>query len=951
LAVLLLLFAAPSMAQEENLEMAVLLDDLPTVRHLAAAVSDPASRFDSLLTMIAVARMLEGVPGLEQDPAGSAEARFRDDRAWLDRLAAHYIVLPMRDTVLDPAAWLILQELDQHGLSPGPLASPLGPGFDVLLAQLFDRSNERLASAMLPALLARIEPLSTPVWQILLEQAAANGSLLALVSALNVDWFDPWMAAEPPAPAGDTDSDDLIGESLESFKVLASSVMQEDPPDALRLKRLRFSLLSALPEMEDRQRAEASRLLRLAGAVDGLHEGRYLNFTEILLWVVADLLSQYGLTDETEKRMHRALVELLPRFSNVFARNFSDVDPRINTNLAAAFDIVQNLMAGQLDPTRLTALRQELSDAVAQLVLLAPDMGFYFDQPVRRRIAEEIDICTSIAANSNPDGSSALTREQFDGCLAGIVRLAGEEALSAELAGDPDGPFGSEQLRRELELPPWQRINYLLGYLHDRHPTACQAPVQSLPNPLEWSVLATLMTWFAQQAPVYFQTPENETLIVQMRQQGMALLHALEQQVDCISGAGGGLDDPVSRSVADYRTSLDVLVAGIRKAEINFRSERLAAGADVVLSGDATQRTAYRSEDLMISPCDPELVCEMEDELEATRALIGLFPDEFLIADQTGLGKIEICYDNMQWVERRAEPIRPGDKHVANYYGYLSFDLIGRFRENEKVTSVFGSRFVSPNEYHYLFAAATDEVLEDSCPTEWVGSKIVTQMENGRRIRVIPARLAYRAAARSRPSQVVTSNWNRGAEWRDWFVTGLGVESYEYPSDETIAGRVNQHLQTLYQAEQAMLYSALLRPPGRGGNRAGDSLFALMNEVTTRKALLRTQMILFYPDFFLDSDAIRAAMEGHGGLLDGPVLRRFQDEKVAVETINDIGVARLEQFRTDWSRQPEAVRRLGSVANSVAHALTRLNVLYEVFFANPPEPPATPRMEGMPLEG
>jgi hypothetical protein len=110
-------------------------------------------------------------------------------------------------------------------------------------------------------------------------------------------------------------------------------------------------------------------------------------------------------------------------------------------------------------------------------------------------------------------------------------------------------------------------------------------------------------------------------------------------------------------------------------------------------------------------------------------------------------------------------------------------------------------------------------------------------------------------------------------------------------------------------------------------------------------------MILFYPDFFLDSDAIRAAMVGHGGLLDGPVLRRFQDEKVAVETINDIGVARLEQFRTDWSRQPEAVRRLGSVANSVAHALTRLNVLYEVFFANPPEPPATPRMEGMPLEG
>jgi hypothetical protein len=565
-------------------------------------------------------------------------------------------------------------------------------------------------------------------------------------------------------------------------------------------------------------------------------------------------------------------------------------------------------------------------------------MDYYLDQPVRRPIAEEIDICTSIAVHTGGRGLPALTREQFDGCLRSMVDLAADQASREELAGDPDGPFGPEQLRREMMMPPWQRVNFALGYLHEQYPSSCSPPQAPVSNPLEWSGLATMLAWFARQEPVFLQTPENEALILEMRRQGTQLLQDVLQQVDCVAGAGTGVNDPIVRSLADYQRALDAMVAGLRQAELEFRASRLSPGADVVLHGNADQRTAYRSEDMTIGPCDRAEVCEMGSELEATRALIGLFPNPYLVADQTRLGTIEICYTNMRWVERRSEPVRPDDPYVANYFGRLSFDLIGRYRHGDEARTVFGANFVSPEEYHYLFAAATEEVLADDCPTEWVGSRIVTGLGKTSGIRVVPDRLTYLAAARTRPSEVIAANWSRGAQWRDWFVTGLGVEPLSIEADEGISDRIDRHLQSLYQAEQSTLYNALLRPPTRAG---GSKLNELQEDLTARKALVRAYMQLFYPRHMIDSDDIRGSLEGRGSLLDLNMLRRFREEGVAVSSINAAGIARMERLETVWNRQPEVERRSGSVAVSVAHAVTRLNDLHHEFFVSPrsaPEP-------------
>jgi hypothetical protein len=920
-----------------------LLADVPGTRNLAAALADEASRNDTLLTLAAVAQLLQY--GRQADPERLAdlETRFRDDRAWLDRLTTRFAELPHRPSLMDPAAWYLERELDSYGLTPGILVSPLGPDTDSLLRQVFDRGNESLAATLLPELLPRLEPTSTMLWRRLLAQLPNDPALTALVLAINADWFDPWIAAEPPAPAAREEVVDVVGEGIDGLRAIAGTAMTVGPPDALRLKRLRFDLLMALPGLDALAARDAGYVLALASAVDGLYRREYLTFTETLLWVTSDLLLTDPGAEENRSRIPPVLSELLPGISNAYASGFSEVDPRINTSLAAVFDAMQYLQSVNPDASRLVSLRRQIADVFAQMVLLIPDLDYYFEQPVRERIAQQTYACIGSVAERDETGRGTLNREQFEGCLDNLVAAASSDVSRAELAGDPDGPFGREQLRRELMLTPWQRINYVLGYLHDQHPTGCSMPDQPLPNPLEWSSLANLVVWFAQQSPVYFQTPQNEARVVEMRQRGMQLLESWVQQVDCISAAGGGLHDPVSRGLADYRQELDRLVASLREAELEFRAARMKPGADVVLHGDAGQRTAFRAEQMSIGPCDSRRTCEMTGNLEATRALVGLFPDPYLIADQTGLGQVEICYDHVQWINRRSEPVRADDPHVANYFGRLSFDLVGRYRENGRLTNVFGFTYVSPSEYHYLFAASNEEVLDDSCPTEWVGSRIVTPLGERQGPRIVPDRLTYLAAARTLPSQLITANWSRNEEWRDRFVTGLDVTPLEFPPDPSIYDRVNQHLQAMYQAEQATLYNALFRPDTAADGSAADSLFERLEELTASKALLRSYMNLFYPQFMVDSGEIRAALEGQGSLLDRSVLRRFRESNVAVSSINKIGLARLEEFRALWDRQPEMVLHSGTSAISVAHAITRLNTLYYEFFVAPVRDREAPR--------
>ena len=96
--------------------------------------------------------------------------------------------------------------------------------------------------------------------------------------------------------------------------------------------------------------------------------------------------------------------------------------------------------------------------------------------------------------------------------------------------------------------------------------------------------------------------------------------------------------------------------------------------------------------------------------------------------------------------------------------------------------------------------------------------------------------------------------------------------------------------------------------------------------------------MLFYPASLTQFDAIRMSIAGDEGLLDGRTLRRLRDENIALTSVNDIALQRLDELRVAWEKQAETVLRQGSIPTSLMHALTRINILYRQFFAARPAP-------------
>ncbi len=915
----------------------------PGVDRLAEALADSSRREDALLTVAAMLSLRSQSRVSTAEEAAERVAVLQGRREWLTRLASGYDIGEPRSPVLDPAAWQVQVQLDRVGLATTFTASPLGPGPDILLNQVFDQANPNLAAASLPELLWYLEVNAPMAWQGIVLRLQDDPLLGAALTAQVERWFD-WpvpLESLPGEEAGDDealadDTPDAAAEALlararTSLGVSLAQTTGIGPPDPRRLIDVRRDLLVAMPGLGPGHRSHAAALLHLADVVDGLYRQEFLHVTETLLSITARLQDEAYFYPEQSRVFAAWLAQVLPPISAGFGRAFSAVDPQLNSVIATAYDITR-VLSHEVDPDNLRELRVQIADAVAGLGLMIPDLGYYFDQPIRDPIAGGVDACTGIAGQVEADGSPAMTRELFDDCQETLVSLANFEARETQLAGSTNGPFERSQLQRELGLTAGQRINYGIGYLHERFETGCELPARPLPNPLEWAYLATFMSWFAEQSPVFFQAPANEARLERMRTIGRELVQEIAEQVDCLAGAGAVVNDPVDRVTTDYRTALRVLGQGLQGARADFRGARLAPGADIRLDAGADQSTAYRPVEMEIGPCDPDRACEMTGSLSSTRALLGLFEDPWLVADQSGLGALEICYDNMEWEDRRMEPVRPGDDNVANFHGRLAFDLRGRYRDGEDTVDLFAFRFTSPEESHYLFAAQREEVLADACPVEWIGSRIVTELPNGGGI--VPNRLTYLSAARTLPSRLLEANWDQGAEWRDWFVTGLGVSTLELPEPPDITARLNQHLQMLYRQEQGTLYGALASIGG--GER---ELSEELADVSTAKLLLRAQMMLFFPHILIHSDRLREAVSGQNGLLDRRLLNRARQQDLPVDDVLAAATERVELFREDWRSLPETVRRRGFIADSVSHAMVRLNAVHQQFFSAPEPPP------------
>ena len=338
-------------------------------------------------------------------------------------------------------------------------------------------------------------------------------------------------------------------------------------------------------------------------------------------------------------------------------------------------------------------------------------------------------------------------------------------------------------------------------------------------------------------------------------------------------------------------------------------------------SASSSGRTQHEQEQGgVIGPCPEAKSCGARVELPASRALLGLFPNAFLLADQVGMGDLQLCYDRVHWVDREMEPVRRRSGRVANYYGRLSFDLVGTFGTEEDTRTVFRYRLTDGETRHYLFAAADESILEEDCPIERVGRSVASNLPKGHP-GLVPNRLTYFTSAPTTPEEELIANWSEGAEWRDWFVTGRRVDQVESAKPAAMEVAVQAELADLVTRRERQLAAPLINPPRSGDE---DPLVLAMSRVADTAALLRRVLELHYPRLIRQHAPIRAMLAGEAGLITRDRVRLMRDQGFGASQMPGLGLERAGRLSDVWTGLPESLREQGQRAPEIDYSLERL---------------------------
>ncbi len=580
---------------------------------------------------------------------------------------------------------------------------------------------------------------------------------------------------------------------------------------------------------------------------------------------------------------------------------------RIDTGLPVVVAQLEDAAAYLADhpPQRQKALA-ELADAYFRLALFAPDAAFYLDQPVRDQIKAAVDDCYPV-----PDMVGPLPRELFEQCPERLFALLDNGLDTDELVGGASGPFAPAFLRRELGLVSWQRARYLDGYLGEQLQIDCQPAVWN--SPLEWSIVTQALASWVPLRPVFFSAERWQGAMLSLQERIEAQEASRSARLDCLSGHGGQRRDPVSRlllqqgrALADLRTALD-------QAYEAFTAEHTRPGSDIDLDVGADQATTYRPENLGVRPCDEGLTCGARAELPVSRALLGLFPGTYLLADQLDIGRLGLCYDQVRWEDREMRSARQGDDEVANYHGRLSFELIGTFDDGSGPDTVFRYRLTAVDRQHYLFARAGDDILALDCPAGMAGEPIASQLPSGRR-GLVPNRLTYFASLPTSANAQLQANWASGAEWRDWFLSGDRVEMLDTPRPALLRARLEGELDSLVTRRERAVTARLL------SGREDDGLAVAMAAVADGNALLRRVLELHYPRLVRHEADLRRQVAGSAGLLTRDQVRRRRDDARLMRGLADDGLEQLSVLQARWDQVPASVREQGQPSPEAEHA-------------------------------
>lgn len=817
---------------------------------------------------------------------------------WLDRIEA------LQQARLTPALdW-------PGGFAEDPLSLYLTAQFDHLrpevaaaslnleLARMLFASNVRgLGSVALqhlePVALAYAPDLwleTLAVLEELPEFAEAFLAPLAPLLPLPVKATAEQWAAHESSPAA-AEPDYGLAQAVAVFSGIAKdlSASQLDSRAASQsIARARVALF----ERNEQANVQALAVLGLAAAANGLSQGRYVNYLTAVQALGAALSA--GWAEDSESTEHFAeLANALRRLATTAEPMLQIADLKLAQIHAESLGIIASLLR---DNAALPGLRMRQSASMAAVQLLSADFKGYLEQPFRSPFNDELDICfDQLKPRDDTFPPQPITQEQFLGCARSLADWATDTAAESEFAGEAGGPFEPEHQARQLDLDDWQRVNYWYAYTSAQYQTECTASDQRLVNPLEWALAARSLVMFADRWPAYSVQPEFRMVLAEIAGVGEALADALRRQIRCPES----MLSPIAESLTLYDDQLSQVQSAARGLEAAFRELNLREGADIDLAGDSRQETNYRPPELMVEPCSSEGSCGMNNQIEVSRALLGLFPASYLAADQVGLGTLTLCYDNIQWVERRSELPRPAEKRMASFLGKLAFELYGKFDDE----IIFARRLVSQTEYEYLFGENSPEVLNNACPRDLIGTKVESELPK-RGINLVPRRLSYMTADRTHPSRVFAENWEQGEEWKDWFVTGRGVEALFDSDGSSIEGLVFSELQQLKRQLDQTLVSAMLGSPDDLSGAEAE-LAAAVTQLDLVKLKLQALTGILATNSVVYKDEFRAILRGDQGLLDRGRILSLNVDGLAPRQSLAWAEQMVDEARTVWQQQAD----------------------------------------------
>ena len=500
----------------------------------------------------------------------------------------------------------------------------------------------------------------------------------------------------------------------------------------------------------------------------------------------------------------------------------------------------------------------------------------YFSQPLRDQIQENLEVCLNLSTPQSPNPQEPIATHQLESCLKDFAQWAQQTAFDPGLAGLPASLENSINLDRVLELPPPQIINYLPAQMVKEQ--ACIEQLGIRPNPIEWLLAIESLNWLYDRWPGLMADYEFGHEPQALIDSGLSIY----QYPECFN-----TESLLSQQFNQLEQKWTAVKQAIRLHIKDYRRSQLSANSDIDFFQNTDQTTNAVPENLTIKACDISTACGAHTELTPDGNVLQLFPNHLKLAQQFKLGQLSICYEDVQWQDRKSLPAELKNDKIALYEGQLAMTLVGKYQDK----IVFTQQLETVDRYVYLFAENSQDVMAMSCPLPLIGKQITTSLDRGT-FGLLPNRLTFLTAQKVDVNNVIKKHW---PVWQN----NLNSSKYSVlDAMESVKALVNEaFLQHLNTVQQQIYRKLTTSNPARINDSALS--FAVFDYLTERQRLNATIQALF-PELFQKDINIRRTITGNNTLVD---FAFFKDNYAALLNLMDMmdqGDALFEQHKPAW---------------------------------------------------